>query len=83
MFSFITINGRSRPMTNYEVVVKPIAVSKTRSGLTVRAELATAEYPKGLVISDAELGAVNIERNEFHGGWNYCIRSDRIAWFAC
>jgi hypothetical protein len=27
------------------------------------------------VISNAELGTVKIERNEFHGGWNYCIRS--------
>ncbi|MDP2367716.1 ISAzo13-like element transposase-related protein, partial [Rhodoferax sp.] len=35
----------------------------------------TAQYPKGLVISDAELATVKIERNEFHGDWNYCIRS--------
>jgi hypothetical protein len=41
----------------------------------VRAELDTAEYPKGLVISDAELDTVKIERNEFHCDWNYRIRS--------
>jgi hypothetical protein len=28
-----------------------------------------------LVISDAELDTVKIERNEFHGDWNYRIRS--------
>jgi hypothetical protein len=32
-------------------------------------------YPKGLVISDAQLATVKIERNEFHGDWNYRIRS--------
>ena len=30
---------------------------------------------KDLVIPDAELSTVNIERNECHGDWNYCIRS--------
>lgn len=79
LFSFITMNWRGRPLISHEVIVKLIASTKTRSGLTVRAELDTAEYPKGLVISDAQLSTVNIERNEFHGDWNYCIRSSQIA----
>ena len=75
LFSFITMNWRGRPLISHEVIVNLIASTKTRSGLTVRAELDTAQYPKGLVISDAELATVKIERNEFHGDWNYCIRS--------
>ncbi len=75
LFSFITMNWRGRPLISHEVIVNLIASTKTRSGLTVRAELDTAEYPKGLVISDAELETVKIERNEFHGDWNYRIRS--------
>ena len=75
LFSFITMNWRGRPLISHEVIVNLIASTKTRSGLTVRAELDTAEYPKGLVISDAELDTVKIERNEFHGEWNYRIRS--------
>jgi hypothetical protein len=75
LFSFITMNWRGRPLISHEVIVNLIASTKTRSGLTVRAELDTAEYPKGLVISDAELDTVKIERNEFHGDWNYRIRS--------
>jgi Rhodopirellula transposase DDE domain len=76
LFSFITMNWQGRPLISHEVIVKLIASTKTRSGLTVRAELDTAEYPKGLVISDAQLDTVKIERNEFHGDWNYCIRSN-------
>ncbi|MEO5607530.1 MAG: ISAzo13 family transposase, partial [Polaromonas sp.] len=41
----------------------------------VRAELDSAEYPKGQHVSDEEFAAIKIERDEFHGDWNYCIRS--------
>ena len=74
LFSFITMNWRGQPLISHEVIVNLIANTKTRSGLTVRAELDTAQYPKGVAVSDADLSAINIERNEFHGDWNYCIR---------
>ena len=64
------MNWRGRPLISHEVIVSLIASNKTRSGLTVRAKLDTAEYPKGLVISDAEIDTVKIERNEFHGDCN-------------
>jgi len=75
LFSFITMNWRGRPLVSHEVIVNLIASTKTRSGLRVRAELDTAEYPKGLVVSDATLSTINIERDAFHGDWNYYIRS--------
>jgi hypothetical protein len=28
-----------------------------------------------LVVSDEDFAAIKIDRNEFHGDWNYCIRS--------
>jgi len=69
------MNWRGQPLVSHEVIVNLIASTKTRSGLRVRAELDTAEYPKGLVVSDATLSTINIERDAFHGDWNYCIRS--------
>ena len=75
LFSFITMNWRGQPLISHEVIVNLIASTKTRSGLRVRAELDTAEYPKGLVISDAALATISIERDAFHGDWNYCIRA--------
>ena len=74
LFSFITMNWRGRPLISHEVIVNLIASTKTRSGLSVRAELDNATYPKGVAVSDSEFEAINIERNEFHGDWNYCIR---------
>lgn len=73
LFSFITMNWRGRPLVSHEVIVKLIANTTTRSGLTVRAELDTNSYPKGLVVSNAEFDAINIVRDDFHGDWNYSI----------
>jgi Rhodopirellula transposase DDE domain len=75
LFSFITMNWRAKPLISHEVIVSLIAATKTRSGLTVRAELDTKSYPKGIAVSDADLATVPIERADFHGDWNYCIRS--------
>jgi hypothetical protein len=46
---------------------------KTRSGLTVRSEIDTNSYPKGLVVSDTDFDAIRLIRDEFHGDWNYAI----------
>jgi len=75
LFSFITMNWRAKPLISHEVIVSLIAATKTRSGLTVRAELDNRSYPKGIAVSDADLATVPIERADFHGDWNYCIRS--------
>ena len=75
LFSFITMNWRGRPLISHEVIVNLIANTKTRSGLSVHAELDTAIYPKGLVVSDEAFAAMKMDRNEFHGDWNYCIHS--------
>ena len=75
LFSFITMNWRGRPLVSHEVIVNLIASTKTRSGLKVRAELDNATYPKGVAVSDEDFAAIKIDRNEFHGDWNYRIRS--------
>lgn len=76
LFSFITMNWRGQPLISHEVIVNLISSTKTRSGLTVRSEIDNAQYPKGLAVSDADWAAINIERNEFHGEWNYCIHPE-------
>ena len=73
LFSFITMNWRGRPLISHEVIVNLIASTKTRSGLTVRSEIDTNSYPKGLVVSDTDFDAINLFRDEFHGDWNYSI----------
>ena len=43
-----------------------ISATTTKAGLTVRCELDPAFYPKGIVVSDDEMAAINIARDSFH-----------------
>ena len=73
MFSFITKNWRAHPLTDLATIVSLIGSTKTETGLKIRCELDTNNYPKGVKISDAQLEKVNIKRHAFHGDWNYTI----------
>ncbi len=73
LFAFITMNWRGRPLRTFETVVSLIGATTTSAGLDVRAALDERKYPIGLKISDAEMRAINIEREDFHGDWNYVI----------
>ncbi len=73
LFSFISQNWRAKPLVSYQTIVQLIAATTTRTGLTVHCELDQNRYPKGIVISDAEMATINITRADFHGDWNYTI----------
>lgn len=73
LFSFITQNWRGRPLVSYHTIVQLIAATTTDNGLTVRSEVDTNTYPKGVKITDAEINTVNLHRHDFHGEWNYTI----------
>jgi transposase len=74
LFSFITMNWRGRPLRTFEAVVSLIGATTTSAGLVVRAKIDKRKYPTGIEVSDAEMASLNIERNAFHGDWNYVIR---------
>lgn len=74
LFSHISMNWRGKPLTSLEVIVNLIGGTKTREGLSVKVRTDKAIYVKGLKISDEEFEKINIERNLFHGEWNYIIR---------
>jgi hypothetical protein len=73
LFCHITQNWRGKPLITRETVVELIASTTTRMGLTVRCELDTRSYPKGIKVSDAEMKTLNIKGNTFHPEWNYTI----------
>ena len=73
LFSFISMNWKAQPLVSYRVIVDLIGATTTTTGLTVRCELDSSVYPKGIVVSDQEMAGLNITRNEFHGEWNYTI----------
>ena len=73
LFSFITMNWRARPLISYQVIVDLIASTTTETGLKVFCELDPNLYPKGLVVTQAEMAAFNIVNADFHGESNYTI----------
>lgn len=73
MFSHITKNWRGRPLTSHEVVVNLIANTTTDVGLRIEASLDSKEYPTGIRVSDKEIKAINVVKDDFHGEWNYSI----------
>lgn len=73
MFSFISTNWRGKPLIDRATVVNLIGNTKTKSGLTIQAKLDENIYMKGIKISDEELNLVNLEKELFHGEWNYII----------
>lgn len=74
LFSFISINWRGRPLRSYETVINLISNTTNRGGLVVRARLDRRHYPIGKRVSAADLKALNIEPDDFHGDWNYVVR---------
>jgi Rhodopirellula transposase DDE domain len=73
MFSHITQNWRGRPLVSHEVIVNLIAHTTASTGLTIQAQLDPAPYAAGRKITDDELASVHIQRDVFHGEWNYTI----------
>jgi hypothetical protein len=73
LFCHITQTWRGRPLISLETVVELIASTTTRTGLTVRCELDTRSYPKGIKVSDAEMKTLNIKGDPFHPEWNYTV----------
>lgn len=73
MFSFITKNWRGRPLTSHEIMVNLIANTTTKSGLKIQAALDSNEYFTGIKLTDREMKTLTMEKNDFHGEWNYTI----------
>jgi len=73
MFCHITQNWRATPLISRLAVIELIANTTTKTGLTVRCELDTNIYPKGIKVADAEMATLNLKGDEFHPDWNYSI----------
>jgi len=74
MFCHITQNWRGRPLASREVVVNLIANTTTTEGLRIQAQLDDNTSEPGIKVSDQELAELAIERDVFHGEWNYRLK---------
>jgi len=73
LFSSISINWRAHPLTCMETVIELISRTTTPAGLTVAAVVDTNAYPTKIPVSDADLQALHLVRDAFHGEWNYAL----------
>lgn len=78
LFSFISKNWRGRPLLDLVTVVNLIGNTRTKAGLKVCCEIDDNVYKKGIVVSDEDMKKLNIERDEFHGEWNYTISPQKV-----
>ena len=74
LFSFISINWRGRPLRTYETIINLIGNTTNRGGLVVRARIDRRRYPTGKRVSVKAFRALRIDRDDFHGEWNYVVR---------
>lgn len=73
LFSFISQNWRGKPLVSHEVIVQLIAATTTKHGLKVLSQLDTNSYPAGVKVSKKEMASLNLQRDPFHGEWNYSL----------
>jgi len=67
-------NWRGQPLRDYETIVGLIASTTTAKGLKVTCRLDRRKYATGRKVTDAEVQALRLQRDSFHGEWNYTIK---------
>ena len=78
MFSHISQNWRGKPLVSIETIVNLIGSTKTKAGLKIQTAVDTKPYAKGVKITDAEMAALGIHKNDFHGEWNYTLSPSKL-----
>jgi len=73
MFCFISKNWRGKPLVSVEVIVHLISSTTTSKGLKITCVEDKNFYQLGVAVTDEEFAAINIDREKFHGNWNYAI----------
>ena len=73
LFSQIAQNWRGKPLLSYEIIVNLIGSTTTTTGLNVVCELNENNYDIGIKVTDEELKSYSLQKDEFHGEWNYKI----------
>ena len=73
LFYHITSNWRGRPLISCSVSVNFIGNTTTTPGLPIKAALDRNLYDIGLKVIDEQPAALYLQRNTFHGEWNYTL----------
>ena len=79
LFCHITGNWRGKPLRTFETIVDLIGNTRTAAGLRVKAKLDRRKYPLGVVTTNADMDALSLYCDDFHGEWNYEIRPRKVG----
>jgi hypothetical protein len=74
LFSFISMNWRGVPLTDYQTIVDLIRNTRTRTGLSVRCPLDNNKYELGVHITDEQMLKIILRGDKFHKDWNYTLQ---------
>jgi hypothetical protein len=74
LFSFISMNWRGVPLTDYQTMVDLIRNTRTRTGLSVQCQLDTDKYDLGVQITDEQMLQIKLRGDKFHKDWNYTLQ---------
>ena len=73
MFSFISMNWRGKPLTDYEIIINLIEGTTTKKGLKIKAKIDKNIYELKKKVSDKEFEKISFVRHENNPQWNYTI----------
>lgn len=74
MFSEVSKNWAGVVRRSIDVILQCLRTAKTRSGLTVKADLVETVYDKGIRITDQQMDALNCVKDKDIPQWNYVIK---------
>ena len=73
MFSFISMNWRGRPLTNYETIINLIEGTKTKKGLKIKAKIDRKIYTLKQKVLEKEFKKIRIKEHSINPKWNYTL----------
>ncbi len=75
LFAQISRTWRGVPLETLEIIISLIESTKTKTGLTVSAQIDRKEYKTGISITDEQMKSLSIVRDNWKGEWNYTIKA--------
>ena len=76
LFNHISMNWKGQPLTSLDVIINLIGNTTSRTGLKVYAMEDHNTYQTKRKITDQQLNALNITRNDTLAKWNYTIKPE-------
>jgi len=73
MFSFISMNWRGKPLTNYETIINLIEGTKTKKGLKIKAKIDRNIYTLKQKVLEKEFKKIRINEHSINPKWNYTL----------